>query len=253
MANRDCEKTLDLINEYIDGELGAEDARFVRLHIENCPECKKAFEELKEIKNLFESSAEEAPETLYDRVMDEVRAEKPTVRNFGAIRKWGTVAIAAAICLCILSTPTLLMIMNGGAKAEAEDNGFISDLFYSDAELPNSSADRAPTEAATGGKYDVIENAEAEDRVDDIIDAIEKVESFPETLPAAIDSSEYTAHMLDGSIKRLILDTENLTAKLDGKEYNLTVSGLKYTLKSGEEITFEFNCGDFAYFRQIGN
>ena len=69
----------------------------------------------------------------------------------------------------------------------------------------------------------------------------------------SVDSSEYTAHMLDGSIKRLILDTENLTAKLDGKEYKLTVSGLKYTLKNGEELTFEFNCGDFAYFRQIGN
>ena len=253
MANKDCEKALDLINEYIDGELGAEDARFVRLHIENCSECKKAFEELNEIKNFFESSAEEAPEVLYERVMDEVRAEKPTVRKLGAMRKWGTVAIAAAICLCILSTPTLLMIMNGGAKAEAEDNGFMSDLLYSDAELPNSSADRAPTEAVTDGKYDVVENAGAEERVDDIIDTIEKPESFPETLFVTVDSGEYTAHMLDGSTKKLILDTEKLTAKLDGKEYTLTVSGLKYTIKNGDELTFELRNGDFAYFSQIGN
>ena len=33
MENRDCERVLDLLNQYIDGELNGSDAEFVRAHI----------------------------------------------------------------------------------------------------------------------------------------------------------------------------------------------------------------------------
>ena len=56
-----CEKVLDLLNQYADGELNESDALLVRAHLEICPSCKKAYEELLEIEKLFEEAKEEAP------------------------------------------------------------------------------------------------------------------------------------------------------------------------------------------------
>ena len=44
-----CEKILDLLNQYADGELGESDAQLVSAHLEVCPSCKKAYEELLEM------------------------------------------------------------------------------------------------------------------------------------------------------------------------------------------------------------
>ena len=41
MENRDCEKVLELLSAYIDGELSESDAEFVRAHLEICPDFKR--------------------------------------------------------------------------------------------------------------------------------------------------------------------------------------------------------------------
>ena len=53
-----CENTIELLNQYADGELNESDAAFVRAHLEECEECQKAYCQLLEIEKLFKSTAD---------------------------------------------------------------------------------------------------------------------------------------------------------------------------------------------------
>ena len=230
MVNKDCEKALDLINEYIDGELVANDTEFVRSHIEKCPECRRVYEELKEIKNLLESNAEEAPTELYDRVMDEVRVEKnATRRKNHVMRKWSFAAVAAVICLSVLSTPTILMLVTEGAKSECEDNAIFD-------AVENAPAEEAPTnsgglgEKADDNQYCCTEEA--------YFDADNVVASI------LVDSGEYTAYLKSGEKITITLDTENMVAYIGEKKYTLKISDVYCLTRGFEKLCFTLKTGD---------
>lgn len=248
MANTDCEKVLDMLNEYIDGELNANDAALVRSHIENCPECREALEELKKIEQLLDESVEEAPETLCDRVMEHVRAEKAASRKkIVFMRRFGIIAAAAVICLAVIASPMLIMVATGGAKAEAD---------CLDAERAPALEDQLTGNgAAMDDYYSVIENASADNSNSDILDAIKdlvdngKAETEAETL--LVDSGEYTALLLDGCEVSLYINTNEYTAKIGEAEYALKISGATYILAGGGE-TLYFALSDASVFKQIG-
>lgn len=231
----DCQKALDLINEYIDGELGADDADFVRSHIAKCPECKKAYDKLKELELLIADSTEEAPPSLYDRVMDEVRTEKSVIKKPIAIRKWGLVAVAAVICLSILSTPTLLMLVTGGAKEECADNAVLDVMEDASIQkVPSSMA--SPAEKADENLYCCTEQ--------DLPDAL------PEIAEILVDSGEYTAYMKNGEKTTLTIDTENMIAYIGNTKYALKI-GNSYCLTHGfEKLCFSLNIGDTISFTE---
>ena len=260
MANKDCEKVLDMLNEYIDGELDANNAALVRSHIENCPECREALEALKKIEQLLDESTEEAPEALCDRVMERVRAEKTASRKkIVFMRRLGIIAAAAVICLAVIASPMLIMVATGGAKAEAN---CIDD------------AQKAPAleDALTGNgamrddHYSVIENASSDNSKTDILDAIKdlidngkaETEAATEAEPLLVDSGEYRAIMLDGSEVLLYIDTNAYKAKIGNVEYALktdyksTSSGVTYILASENElIYFEVASHGSVIFEQI--
>ena len=206
MANKDCEKVLDMLNEYIDGELDANNAALVRSHIENCPECREALEALKKIEQLLDESTEEAPEALCDRVMERVRAEKTASRKkIVFMRRLGIIAAAAVICLAVIASPMLIMVATGGAKAEAD---------CLDAERAPMLEDMLTGNgAAMDDHYSVIENASADNDNSDIFDVIKdlidngkaETEAATEAEPLLVDSGEYRGILLDGSEKRVAL------------------------------------------------
>ena len=260
MANKDCEKVLDMLNEYIDGELDANNAALVRSHIENCPECREALEALKKIEQLLDESTEEAPEALCDRVMERVRAEKTASRKkIVFMRRLGIIAAAAVICLAVIASPMLIMVATGGAKAEAD---CIDD------------AQKAPAleDALTGNgamrdeHYSVIENASADNDNSDIFDVIKdlidngksETEAATEPEPLLVDSGEYKAILLDGSEILLYIDTNEYTAKLGEVEYALktkydsNAGGTTYILSSKHELLyFEVESHGSVMFKQI--
>ena len=235
MAEKDCEKALDLLNEYIDGELGANDTEFVRSHTETCSECHRALEELKKTKDLFDEGLEEAPTEICDRVMGQVKSEKTNSRKkIAFIRKFSIIAVAAVICLSVLASPMLIMLATGGAKAE--DGDFVLE----DALTPNFS-----------GKDDV-KNDFPEVADQDNSPTGDSTESEADGSASLIDSGAYTAVMLDGSERLLKLDTNNFVALLDSEEYKLEINGLIYTLINQERaINFTLVTGKTAYFKQI--
>lgn len=247
METKDCEKVLDLLNQYIDGELNADDAELVRAHIETCGSCKKAYGELLELGKIFEEATEDAPAELCGAVMAKVRAQKSVAKRTRFTRRWGGIAIAAAISLTVLASPAILLVANGGAKASdmAEAlsptvNNAEADRYYSDA------SGMVPECEEVNTKLDGV--------YDDILDVAESVkvdleDEISDTTTG--QGKKYTAYLADGS-KATVIFTQD-TAILDGKEYQYTLSDGKYLITMGERVAnFERIDGEEIYFKETG-
>ena len=114
-----CEKVLDLLTQYIDGELDESVAMLVRAHLEECEACREIYTELLQVQKLFAIESDEAPDELLENVMAKIKAEKAlTLRRRKFTKIFTTTAAAAAIALTVLASPTILMIASGGAAAK---------------------------------------------------------------------------------------------------------------------------------------
>ena len=233
---KDCEKALELLNQYIDGELNEDDTEFVRAHIENCPDCKKAYEELLGIEKMFDEATEDAPTELCEAVMTKIHAQKAMIakrRKFTKI--FGGTAVAAVVSLTVLASPAILLIATGGAKAECNDKaealspsrGEADNYYSADGILPecetvivNSSDNNGKSET-----YQAV--------MDDIEDVKEDLEDeMPDSTVS--QGKKYIACLADGSETTLILTQD--TAILGGAEYEYKISGNQYSLKNGKNI-----------------
>lgn len=151
MENKNCEKTINVLNEYIDGELTPEECSAVQAHIESCPACKKEYEELCMIKKLFNDVQEEAPPELLSNIMTAVRTQKnDTKKHKKLTEKIAVVAVAATIVLTISVSPLMFALINGGASSS--DNSSVEN------EALNKSEDLAPEDCdgATSDKEMIL-------------------------------------------------------------------------------------------------
>lgn len=99
-----------IADEYIEGELTAEQMRELEAHIAECEECRKELEELRALKEAIRSAEEEIPEGLHSRIMASIEAEpkqKPK-RKTAFFR--GAAISAACVMLCISATLAISMI-----------------------------------------------------------------------------------------------------------------------------------------------
>lgn len=251
MKNNDCERVVDLINQYIDGELNSGDTAFVRAHIENCESCKKLYEELLELGKIFDEAAEEAPTELCEAVMTKIHAEKAIyMKRKKLTRTIGGVAIAAAISLTVLASPAILLVANGGAKAEcndmAEAPSMGRDDYYSAEEMmpecENANTKLEDLLDHTNDGYKVV--------MDDIEDGkTEPDDDISNAKPS--QGNKYDAYLLSGDIASIIL-TEK-TAILGGKEYEYKTSNGQYIMNDDTEtLIFEYVKGGKPCFKQVG-
>ena len=210
-----CEKVLDLLNQYADGELVESDAQLVRAHLELCPSCKKAYEELLEIEKLFCEAKEEAPKELCEGVMAKIKAEPTAYAKRKKIMKSITgVAVAAAISLTVLSSPAIILVLSGGARAEAS----VNDMAL------------APTDAEEKREQEIF-YSQADDcgtKFDAVMD-----EAIPETEAASALGERYTVYMSDGSQLSVVFTQD--AAILDGKKFRFEANENLFILKNGNE------------------
>lgn len=202
-----CEKTLELLNEYIDGELGESEALFVRSHLEECEDCRKIYEELVAVDALFEGAKVEAPGELLEGVMSKVREEK--TRKRARFLRVGTSVAAAAVVLTVFSSPLIMTIANKGAsRSEAED------------------CVMAPAEEILDNKAEVLDRVEIQTAVGDYTygEALEKSESEELTLfPNLEEGNEYVFVTKDG--EKFTAVYKNETFESDGKKYECKFDG----------------------------
>ncbi|MDD4843806.1 MAG: zf-HC2 domain-containing protein [Anaerotignum sp.] len=99
-----CEKCRELLWEFLEGELGKDDAAFVSAHLENCQDCQEEAKQLQKImdslKNLPE---EELPEGYHEELMDRLAMEQQGMSLFVPKKpkhRWKQLSlIAAAVVL----------------------------------------------------------------------------------------------------------------------------------------------------------
>lgn len=210
-----CEKVLDLLNQYADGELNESDALLVRAHLEICPSCQKAYEELLEIEKLFEEAKEEAPAELCESIMAKIKSEPIVNAKRKKIMKTITgIAVAAAVSLTVLSSPAIILVLSGGAKAEAADNA-----------IAMAPADEEKRE----NFYSEAEDCSGNVKFDAVLD-----EAIPETEIASALGERYTVYMSDGSELSVVFTQD--AAILGGNKFRYEINESQYILKDGDLV-----------------
>lgn len=115
-----CKYFRSLADQYIEGELTAEQMRELEAHIAECEECRREFDELKALKGAIHSAREEVPEGLHERIMSAVKSEpkkKPARRH---VFYRGAAISAACFMLCI-SFVVILSMMPFGKSGSGND------------------------------------------------------------------------------------------------------------------------------------
>ena len=235
MENKSCEKVLDLLNQYIDGELNESDTALVCAHLESCDSCKKAHDELLALKNIFESTAEEAPAELYESVMAKVKAENSAIAKKKKLtRRLGGFAVAAVICLSVLASPAVLMIITGGAKASDAAASIAGNRF-------DGLLDMTP-ECEAAVDADAYYKSEMEDFSDDEIQF--------STSELVQDGKYYKVKMADKTETAICFKGD--FAYMGNTEYKYEISGSTYRLYTFDsEILLEAYIEDELKFIQV--
>lgn len=82
-----CEKYIELISAYVDGELSEAEVSELEAHLVSCEDCRRTLEFYRELSTLEQESMVEPPAGLHDSIMTAVKREKrrPFVRAIPAL------------------------------------------------------------------------------------------------------------------------------------------------------------------------
>ena len=93
-----CDKALELMSAELDGELTKEETAALQAHLDECPDCRASYAQLRDMDAFLKEAAYEPPAALHTNVMRTVRQEKAASRR----RFWapaGLIAAGAALVL----------------------------------------------------------------------------------------------------------------------------------------------------------
>lgn len=256
-----CEKALELINSYIDGDISESDTELLMSHIASCPECAELFSILTGVSESFSENAE-PPEELLSGVMEGVRtvnAERKTIsiaRRRKMTLRWVSVAACAVLVVSLgvlasrsLSAPNTSNTIPAYGGDSIEGYSFdvpeSSEVLFSQAESAEDSEERAMTDAdsitaegsvMSASTYDSVEEPETDDAY------TEKSSASSLNGDYMYFSANYSKLLYVSSLPETISEAE-LTTTDEGTEYceipaddlssleeDLTVQNISYTL-----------------------
>jgi anti-sigma factor RsiW len=97
-----CDETRELLHAYVDGELDLAHALGVERHLDDCPACARAHDELLALRVLVQSAAPRfrAPDSLHRRVQESPSPPRPALRRVFSWRRYTLpFALAASLAL----------------------------------------------------------------------------------------------------------------------------------------------------------
>ena len=115
-----CKYFRSLADQYIEGELTAEQMHELEAHLAECEECRREFDELKALKDAIRSTRAELPEGLHERIMSAVKSEPKKKRARKQVFYRGAAISAACFMLCI-SFVVILSMMPFGKSGSGND------------------------------------------------------------------------------------------------------------------------------------
>jgi anti-sigma factor RsiW len=117
-----CSSIQPLIGAAVDGELDASQQFKIREHLEDCPSCNRAYQDLQQLHEDIRSQAiyYQAPDSLVQRLRASIRGEHhQNIQRRELPWKW--IAIAASVLLAFSISANLLL-----SKRELPENQFIA-------------------------------------------------------------------------------------------------------------------------------
>ncbi len=98
-----CEEYILLMNQYLDGELSPQEANELLLHLEQCPTCRKRFENIKIASYELRHMRAPVPQTLHASIMRQVRANSGAAKKRNLLRALGSLAACAAVVTIVVT------------------------------------------------------------------------------------------------------------------------------------------------------
>ncbi len=96
-----CEKYIQQMNRYLDGDLPASQISDLLEHLESCPSCRNRFDALKIIAFEMRHMQKQPPASLHEHIMGAVR-RTPQKRSHSYLRAFGMLAACAALLVLTL-------------------------------------------------------------------------------------------------------------------------------------------------------
>lgn len=261
-----CEKALELINSYIDGDISESDTELLMSHIASCSECAELFSILTGVSESFSEDAE-PPEELLSGVMEGVRAvnaERKTIsiaRRRKMTLRWVSVAACAVLVVSLgvlasrsLSAPNTSNTIPAYGDDSIEGYSFdvpeSSEVLFSQAESAEDGEERAMTDSdsvaegsvMSASTYDAVEEPETDETY------AEKSSASSLNGDYMYFSANYSKLLYVASLPETISEAE-LTTTDEGTEYceipaddlssleeDLTVQNISYTLCEVSDI-----------------
>ena len=121
-----CEKYLDMISAYFDGEVTDTERAEIEAHLEECAECRSILETYREMSAEIALDTEEVPEGFSAGVMDKIASYEKNKssgklrRNLGIAGRW--VGVAACIAIILVAFPRMPHLGCGASKDAAMEN-----------------------------------------------------------------------------------------------------------------------------------
>ena len=226
---RDCEKYIDMISSFADGEL--EDSAALRSHLETCEECRSLLEFYRGISDAIQLDEEEVPENFAAGVMEKVdlyeqnALKRSKKRNWGIAGRW--IGIAACIAIVLVAFPRMPGLgcgASGGDKADSMSAGAVMDAAaggyggnfggVNESAMPESSEEYSYTDTDDA---DYTTNATTESDVTDSSDS-ERGEGSAEEMEIGLVITVY-----DGEIPETLLNSEYEAVYLENGDIEYTV------------------------------
>jgi hypothetical protein len=155
-----CDLPVELLSGYLDGELDEAQRKLVEKHLEECPTCKAAFQEMKMLDEKIRRQPFEEPSRDFifgvnRRIIAKVRAKK----RFPIFR-YTPVFVPAAVALLILIiitnlNPPVRLIGINDRIAYAESKGMLEGQPEIELKIPAPAVTRAPLRTATVDKKEL--------------------------------------------------------------------------------------------------
>ena len=167
-----CEKYIQQMNRYLDGDLPASQISDLLEHLESCPSCRNRFDALKIIAFEMRHMQKQPPASLHEHIMGAVR-RTPQKRSQSYLRAFGMLAACAAL---------LVLTLQQGFFRTMGDYFFPQDGVYSGGTMADTTG-----QAAKGSTQDSLDQ---ENNLEDETDPQAPADPSDQT-EDAVDASEY--------------------------------------------------------------
>ncbi len=139
MEKLTCERAKALLDDKLDGVIGAQDDALVTAHLAECETCRREYEALEKMRAYLSDFAVDVPPELSARIMERIKKE-PKRRMLAPLWLRSLVAVSAAalVCLALIHSPLFELAsgkvaMENAEMAAPEMDGDLSEGLMDDA------------------------------------------------------------------------------------------------------------------------